>query len=257
MRPNPLKEKLARGEPVFGPFLLELASPGLPQIFARAGADFIVYDMEAGCLDLATIRTQMALCRGLPIAPIVNVPWHDYAHLARPLDCGAMGVMVPVVQTRAEAEAIARITHWPPVGVRGVAFGIAQDDYSTGAIDAQITAGNERTMAIVKIETVKGVEAIDEIISVPGIDVAFVGHMDLSVSLGFPGQYDHPKFAAAVDRVIAACKKHGKTGACLVTTPEAARAWMAKGFRIIIYSTDVIMLSGAFRAGIEAIKRGG
>jgi 2-keto-3-deoxy-L-rhamnonate aldolase RhmA len=256
MRPNPLKEKLARGEPVFGPFVMEMASPGLPQIFARAGADFIVYDMEAGCLDLATIKTQMALCRGLPVVPLVNVPWHDYALLARPLDCGAMGLLVPVVQTRAEAESIARITHYPPVGVRGVAFGIAQDDYSSGGLDVQIPAANERTMTIAKIETVKGVDAIDEIVSVPGIDVAFVGHMDLSVSLGVPGQYEHPKFAAAVDRVIAACKKHGKTGACLVTTPDAARSWMAKGFRLIIYSTDVILLSGAFRAGIDALRAG-
>jgi 2-keto-3-deoxy-L-rhamnonate aldolase RhmA len=254
MRSNPVRDKLARGEPVFGPMIMEFASPGVAQIFAGAGADFIVYDQEAGCLDTAAIKTQMALTRGLDIVPMVNVPWHDYPLLVRPLDCGAMGLMVPVVQTRAEAETIARITHYPPAGIRGAAFGIMHDDYSGTAIDQAIKAADARNLIIAKIETVKGIENIDEIISVPGIDVAFVGHMDLSVSLGEPGRYDTPHFLAAVDRVIAACKRHGKTGACLVTTPDAGRQWLAKGFRFIIYSTDVILIASAFRSGIEALK---
>ncbi len=256
MRSNPVREKLGRGEPVFGPMIMEFASPGVAQIFAGAGADFIVYDQEAGCLDTATIKTQMALTRGLNIAPVVNVAWHDYPLLVRPLDCGAMGLMVPVVQTRAEAETISRITHYPPAGIRGAAFGIMHDDYEGKDIDKAIEIADARNLIIAKIETVKGVENINEIISVPGIDVAFVGHMDLSVSLGQPGRYDTPHFIAAVDRVIAACKRHGKVGACLVTTPEAAKQWMAKGYRFIIYSTDVILIISAFRAGIDAIRRG-
>ena len=255
MRSNPLRDKLARGETVFGPMIMEFASPGVAQIFAGAGADFIVYDQEAGCLDTATIKTQIALTRGLDIVPLVNVAWHDYPLLVRPLDCGAMGVMVPVVQTRAEAETISRITHYPPAGIRGAAFGIMHDDYAGTDIDKAIGIADARNLIIAKIETVKGVENIDEIISVPGIDVAFVGHMDLSVSLGDPGRYDTPLFLAAVNRVIEACKRHGKIGACLVTTPDAARQWMAKGFRFVIYSTDVILIASAFRTGIEAIKR--
>jgi 2-keto-3-deoxy-L-rhamnonate aldolase RhmA len=256
MRSNPVRDKLARGGAVFGPMIMEFTSPGVAQIFAGAGADFIMYDQEAGCLDTATIKTQMALARGLGIAPMVNVAWHDYHLLVRPLDSGAMGLMVPVVQTRAEAEAIARITHYPPVGVRGAAFGIAHDDYAGTDIDRAIPAADARTIIAAKIETVQGVENIDEIMSVPGIDVAFVGHMDLSVSQGAPGRYDTPRFLAAVDRVIEACKRHGKVGACLVTNPDAARQWMAKGYRFIIYSTDVILIATAFRSGIEAIRRG-
>jgi 2-keto-3-deoxy-L-rhamnonate aldolase RhmA len=254
MRSNPLRARLRRDEPVFGPMILELASPGLPQIFANAGADFIMYDQEAGCLDDATIKTQIALTRGLGIVPMVNTAWHDYHLLARPLDCGAMGLLVPVVQTRAEAETIARITHYPPVGTRGAAFGIAHDDYLGTDLDEAIRVADERNLVAVKIETVKGVENIDEIISVPGIDIAFVGHMDLSVSLGEAGRYDTPRFLACVDKVIAAAKRHGKIGACLVTTPDAARQWMAKGFRFIIFSTDVILLSSAFRSSIEGLR---
>ena len=97
-------------------------------------------------------------------------------------------------------------------------------------------------------------ENIEEIISVPGIDIAFVGHMDLSVSLGTPGRYDTPRFLECVDKVIAAARRHSKTGACLVTTPDAARQWMAKGYRFIIFSTDVILLTSAFRAGVEGLR---
>ena len=254
MRGNPLRPRLQNDEPLFGPLILELASPGLPQMFAAAGADFIMYDQEAGCLDDATIKTQIALTRGLGIVPMVNTAWHDYHLLARPLDCGAMGLLVPVVQTRAEAEAIARITHYPPNGVRGAAFGIAHDDYAGTNLDEAIHLADERTLIAVKIETAKGVENVEEIISVPGIDIAFVGHMDLSVSLGMPGRYDTPRFLECVDKVIAAARQHGKTGACLVTTQDDARQWMAKGYRFIIFSTDVILLTSAFRAGIEGLR---
>jgi 2-keto-3-deoxy-L-rhamnonate aldolase RhmA len=255
MRTNPLKAKLAHDEPVFGPMILDLTGPGLPQIFANAGADFIVYDMEAGCLEIGQIKLQCALARGLSVVPIVNIAWHDTAIISRPLDCGAMGLMIPMVQSEAEAEAIARAARYPPSGTRGVAFGIAHDGYSTGVVEEQIKAANERILTIAKIETTKGVEAAEAIMAVPGIDVAFVGHMDLSTSLGIAGQYEHPKFIAAVENVMAACSKHGKHGGCLVTTPTAAKVWLARGFRLIIYSTDVILIGSAFKEGI-AYTRG-
>lgn len=254
MRSNPVRERLLRGETVFGVMVMECVSPGLPQIFAGAGADFIMYDQEAGCLDTAAIKTQAALCRGLGVIPMVNVPWHDYHLLVRPLDSGMMGLMVPVVQTAAEAEAIARITHYPPAGVRGVAFGIAHDDYETADIGRAMHIADARNLIVAKIETAKGVENADAIAAVPGIDVLFVGHMDLSVSLGIPGQYDHPDFVAAHQAVMAACQKHGKAGGCLAATPELARTWMAQGVRFVIYATDVMLLVNGFRAGIAAIK---
>jgi 2-keto-3-deoxy-L-rhamnonate aldolase RhmA len=256
MRSNPLREKLARGEAVFGPMIMEFASPGLPQIIQAAGVDFVVYDQEAGCMDLATVKMQIALTRGLDVVPLVNVPWHDYHLLVQPLDCGAMGLMVPVVQTAAEAEAIARVTHYPPAGVRGAAFGIAHDDYAGTDLPGSIRQADARNLIIAKIETVRGVENIEAIMAVPGIDIAFVGHMDLSVSLGTPGRYDTPEFTAAMARVMAACRAHGKHGACLITAPEAARRWLALGYRFIIYSNDIILFSSALKSGIDALRAG-
>ena len=256
MRPNGMIEKLKRDEPVFGPMIMDLSGPGLPQIVANAGADFVVYDMEAGCLDMGTIKTQLALVRGTGLAPIVNTSWHDYAMLSRPLDSGAMGLMIPVVQTAAEAKEIVRISRYTPRGGRGVAFGIAHDDYSMAPIAERMRLADERTLILPKIETAAGVENIEAIMSVDGIDAAYVGHMDLSVSLGVPGDYAHPKFVAAVDRIIAASRQRGKHISCMAATPEAARAWMAKGVRIILYATDVMLLGGALRAGIEASRAG-
>ncbi|MBV9813476.1 MAG: hypothetical protein JO326_12060, partial [Acetobacteraceae bacterium] len=184
MRHNPVRSRLLAGDTVFGVMVMDGINPGLPQIFANAGADFIVYDQEAGCLDTAAVKTQAALCRGLGIVPLVNTPWHDYHLLVRPLDSGAMGLMIPVVQTREEAEAIVRVTHYPPAGARGVAFGIAHDDYETADVAAALKAVDDRTLIVPKIETQRGVESADAIAGVPGVDVLFVGHMDLSVSLG-------------------------------------------------------------------------
>ncbi|MFO0294029.1 MAG: HpcH/HpaI aldolase family protein [Rhodospirillales bacterium] len=254
MRANVMIDKLRRDEPVFGPMIMDLSGPGLPQIVANAGADFIVYDMEAGCLDMATIKTQLALVRGTGLAPIVNTAWHDYAMLARPLDSGAMGLMVPVVQTPDEAREIVRISRYTPRGGRGVAFGIAHDDYSMAPIAERMRLADARTIIMPKIETALGVENIEAIMAVDGIDAAYVGHMDLSVSLGIPGDYMHPKFAAAVDRIIDACRTRGKHVSCMAANPEAARVWIAKGVRIILYGTDVILLGGALRSGIEASR---
>ena len=254
MRNNPVKAKLDRGEPVFGPMIMEFVSPGLPQIMAGAGADFIMYDMEAGCLDIAALKTQAALARGLPIVPMVNTPWHDYHLNARPLDCGAMGIMVPVVETAEQARSLARIAHYPPRGIRGVAFGIAHDDYSGGASSEAMRAADRRTMVIVKIETVKGVENVEEIMAVPGIDIGFVGHMDLSVSLGIPGNYQDRRFTRALERVVAACEAEGKHAACLVGDVETGAKRLAQGFRFVIYSTDVMLLTNGFRAGVEALR---
>ncbi|MBI1776390.1 MAG: aldolase [Proteobacteria bacterium] len=255
MRNNPVKTKLARGEPVFGPMILDLYGPGLPQIMARAGADFIMYDMEAGCLDIAQLKTQVALTRGLPVVPMVNTPWHDYHLNARPLDCGVMGLMVPVVETVEQARALARIAHYPPKGVRGVAFGIAHDDYSDGASRAAMAAADRRTMVIVKIETTKGLGNVEEIMAVDGIDIGFVGHMDLSVSLGVPGDYKNRRFTQALERVVAACRSEGKQAACLVGDVETGAKRLAQGFRMILYATDVMLLTQGFRTGVDALRK--
>src|SRR5262249_61432713 len=120
-----------------------------------------------------------------------------------------------------------------------------------------MAAANAHTLVIVKLETAKGVANADEILAVPGIDVGFVGHTDLSVSLGIPGAFGDPRFIAARDAVVDACRRHRKAAGCLVPTPEAGLQWMAAGFRMVTYLGDIWLLGQALKSGIDAMRRVG
>ena len=256
MRGNPIKEKLGRGETVFGTMIFEFLSPGLPQILETCGAEFVMYDMEHSGFGIDSIRPQIALCRGLRIVPFVRVPTLSYHFVSSALDCGALGIMMPMVGTGAEAEQLVSWTRYPPSGVRGAAFGLAHDDYEGGDVAEKMTAENQRTLVIAQIETEEGVENVEEIVSVPGVDVAWLGHFDLSVSLGIPAQFDHPRFVAAVKRIVEACRKYDKTAGVLANDVAVGRAWMAEGFRALMYSRDSHLLATSLREGLSALRQG-
>src|SRR5262249_35894204 len=149
--------------------------------------------------------------------PIVRVPSADYHFLARVHDMGARGVMVPMVGTATQAEAIVRACKYPPEGARGAAFGVAHDDFRSGDVATTMVAANRDNLIITQIETAQGVEHVDEIAAVPGIDVLWIGHFDLSLSLGVPGQFDHPRFVEAIDTVVAAASAHSRPLGILVS----------------------------------------
>ena len=256
MRANPVKAKLARGEIAFGTMVFEFATPGLAPILAGAGAEFVILDMEHSGWTFETVKAQIAHAHGAGIVPIVNTAGgmrHD--SIGRSLDLGALGVKIPVVETAEQARMIVAATRYPPRGNRGSAFGVAHTDYLLGDTNAQIAAAEARTIVVVKLETAKGAANADAIMAVPGVDIGFVGHTDLSVSLGRPGDFAHKEFVAARDAVVAACNRHGKTAGCLVGSPESGRAWIAAGFRFVAYLGDIWLLANALREGIDAMKR--
>src|ERR1700688_2630001 len=133
-RDNPGKQALSRGGSARGAMVFEFFSPGLPQICKNAGAEFVLYDMEHTGLGFESLKTQCALCRGLDLVPMARVPRGEYHFIARALDIGAMGVMVPMVGSRDEALRIVACTRYPPQGRRGAAFGFAHDDYQSGEV---------------------------------------------------------------------------------------------------------------------------
>ncbi|MFP6758339.1 MAG: aldolase/citrate lyase family protein [Alphaproteobacteria bacterium] len=257
MRDNPVKAKLAAGERVYGTMIFEFVSPGLATVLANAGADFVMYDMEHSGIDDAEIKRQIAYCRGLDIVPMARPPEKTYASTARLLDLGIMGLMYQMVESREEAEEIASWVRYPPGGVRGAMFGGAHDDYAGGDVAAKMAIADDRTLAIVLIETAKGVENIDEILAVPGIDMAHVGHFDLSLTMGIPGQFEHPDFQAAIDTIIAACNKHGKVAGLLAPDVTWGKDWIDRGFRFVSYSYDIGLLGGALSDGIAALREHG
>jgi 2-keto-3-deoxy-L-rhamnonate aldolase RhmA len=254
-RENAVKRRLAQGELVLGTFVMEFASPGLAQIVAAAGADFVMLDMEHSGWSFETVKQQIAHARGAGLVPIVNPRGgHRFAEHELLLDLGAQGLMVPRVETGAEAAAIVRGTRYPPDGTRGAAFGVAHDGYRADDVATTMRAANAGTLIVVKIETAEGVANVEEIVSVPGIDVALIGHTDLSLSLGHPLQLDHPAFTGALDTVLAACRRHGKTAGCVVGDVATGRARITRGFRLVAYSGDIWLLAGALKAGLEQLR---
>ncbi|MDQ6917395.1 MAG: aldolase/citrate lyase family protein [Pseudomonadota bacterium] len=225
----------------------------MPQIVKNAGADFVLYDMEHTGIGFETLKTQLALCRGLDLVPMVRVPRGEYHFIARALDIGAMGVMVPMVGTAAEAEFHVSCTRYPPQGKRGAAFGFAHDDYQGGDIGDKMAASHARTLLIAQIETGEGLRNVEAIAAVPGIDVLWIGQFDLTNFMGIPGEFGHRDYLAAVDRIVAACAAHGKTAAILATDDAWARDYAAKGFRLMAYGIDQLMLQDALRGGLDII----
>ena len=152
---------------------------------------------------------------------IVRVPSKAYHHIARACDMGAEGVMLPMVASADEAKKILQSMKYYPEGGRGVALQVAHDDYRPGPVPQKLAAANKRTTFFAQIETADGVKNADAIAAVDGVDCLWVGHFDLSVSLGIPGEFDNPKFTKAIDRVIAAAGKHGKALGRLVPDGRA------------------------------------
>lgn len=254
MRPNPVKEALARGETAFGTMVFEFGSPGLPTILENAGAQFVFYDMEHSGFTDADIKNQIALCRGLDLVPLVRPPGTSYQYAARLLDLGAMGLLFQMCETAEQAEEFVSWTRYPPDGRRGAMFGGAHDDYSSQSVPEIIEGAHDRTMVCVLIESERGLANAEEIMAVPGVDVAHLGHGDLSLSLEVPGQIDTPSMQKGIDTILSACETHGKSAACLAGSLEIGKEWLDRGFRMISYSYDIGLMLSALSSGIDELR---
>jgi 2-dehydro-3-deoxyglucarate aldolase/4-hydroxy-2-oxoheptanedioate aldolase len=249
LQPRGLRRRIRAGELILGQMVLELFTPGIGPMLDACDLDFVLFDMEHGRCDITLLAEIIASCRGSRIVPMARVPDASYAPLSRVLDVGALGVMVPRVETKAQAQDIVSQLKYAPEGRRGVAVGIAHDLYRPGDKDA-FARINEEICVILLLETAKAYENLDEILSVPGVDVAWMGHYDLTVSMGIPQQFDHPRLLAAMDALVATCQRYGVAPGFLPPTPESAAHWISKGFRVISLGTD----GGMFMEGIRRFR---
>jgi 2-dehydro-3-deoxyglucarate aldolase/4-hydroxy-2-oxoheptanedioate aldolase len=254
MRDNPVKKKLLAGQPVFGAFGWEFLASGLPQIVKAAGAEFLLMDMEHNGANYDMIKTQAQLCRGIDLVPMARIPTNQYHYISRALDVGCMGVMAPMVGSAEEAAFLVSCTRYPPQGRRGAAFGFAHDDYEGGSVAEKIRIAHERTLVMCLIETAEGIENVERIAAVPGVDVLWLGHFDLTNFLGIPAQFDHPRYVDAIDRMVAAAKKHNKVLACMTADENWSRQYWAKGFRLFAVGVDAMLLQGALRSGFKTLN---
>jgi 2-keto-3-deoxy-L-rhamnonate aldolase RhmA len=237
-----------------GHFIVEFATPGIGQILKAAGCDFALFDTEHSGFGFETIKSALRYMQAADLPTIVRVPSKEYHHIARAADMGAEGVMLPMVNDAAEARGILDCLKYVPDGRRGVALQIAHDRYLPGPVLDKLAAANRRTVLFAQIETREGVGNADAIAALPGVDCLWVGHFDLSASLGIPGQFDHRDFTDAIATVTGAARKHGKALGRLVPTVADGVALYRGGFDFICYSGDVWALYNAVRAGVAEIR---
>ena len=249
-----LKEMAGTRRAKFGTLLIEFASPGIGHILKAGGAQFVFLDMEHSGFGFDTVKQLVRYMEAAELPAIVRPPSRHYHHIARALDMGAEGILLPMVGTAEEAARIVAHAKYPPLGHRGVALGVAHDRYAPGAPVTKMRTANRRVAVFAIVETRQGIENVEGIAATEGLDGIWIGHFDLSTSLGIPGQFDHPDLIAAEDRVARACAKQKKSFGCLVMNVERGIDTYHAGYDMICYSGDVWLLQETLRQGIDDLK---
>jgi len=253
---NSFRQRVRDGELLLGQLFLEFFTPGIGAMLDSCGLDFVIFDMEHGRCDIGMLEMLIASCRGSGIVPMARVPDLNFAPLSRILDIGARGVMVPRVETRQQTEEIVRQLKYAPEGRRGVALGIAHDLYRPAGAEFFAKA-NQDNLVIIQVETARAFENLEEIISVPGVDVAWIGHYDLTVSMGIPAQFDHPQLIDAMNELVRTCRKYGVAPGFLPPNQESAAHWIAEGYRMISLGSDIsVFLDGIRRFKTHVTQEG-
>jgi len=246
MKRNRFREVLQSGQVPLGHMIWEFGTRGIAKILESTGIDFVLVDMEHTGFDTERIADLMAWFKATEIAPFVRVPQGLYHFLARTMDAGALGVMVANVETPEQARAIVNAVKYAPLGNRGVGLGGAHTDYLAPDPLAYFRESNENTTVICQIESAKGLANSEAIAAVNGVDVLWVGHFDLTQSMGIPAQFNNPVFIDALRNVAQAARKHGKAAGMQPGDFEQARLWMSLGYNAISWRTDV----AAYRAAV-------
>lgn len=250
-----IKERLRRGEPSIGSWLT-LAHVSIAEVLATSGYEWVVVDTEHSAIDVSETLVLFAAIENRGAVPLVRLAGIDPVQCKAVLDSGAAGVVVPMVNTRAEAEIAVEMSKYPPQGKRGV--GLARAQGYGDRFDEYVDQSNHDTLLIVQIEHRTGVENIEAILEVPGIDGTFIGPYDLSMSLGIPGQISHPLVAEAKREVRDATLARGLSAGIHIVHPRSAieecESAIREGYTFIALGTDMQFLREAARNLLTAVQ---
>ena len=247
MRLSELKNSILSRRVSVGTWI-SIGHPDVTEMLAHQGFDWLLFDLEHGPLTIDSLQRLLQSMNGSRAAALVRTPPGEPSLAGRVLDCGADGVVFPMVEDRSQAQAAVGACRYPPLGSRGMGprraagYGRIETEY--------LRSANDRTVVAIQIETGGGVERIDEILSVPGIDAALLGLGDLSASLGCHLDFTAPRVVAAVETVLAACRRHRVLpGMAYAHDAAAARGYVAQGFRLVgVGSDDAFLMDGSRRA---------
>ena len=255
MQPNPVLSLFRKGRPALGTWATLVHHPKFMRLLAATGLDFVILEMEHTDFSISDVSAQALVARASGLAPIVRPPGLTKPHdLTRPLDAGAMGLLLPCVDTPEQLAAALSVTKYHPKGERILNFRGAHTDYRRLADPAeQIALLNAETMTIAMIESRDGLEALPEICAVDGLDAIMIGPDDLSQALGVPGLMKHERMEAARERVIEVCDEHDVPWGFSCADADTARHWMERGMRWVPLSNDANILFSAYADMVGAL----
>ncbi|MEZ5826536.1 MAG: aldolase/citrate lyase family protein [Geminicoccaceae bacterium] len=251
-----LKALTREGNLKLGHYVGEFVTPGIGYMLKEAGCAYCFLDMEHSGMSFDTLARVLRYMEAADLPCMVRVPSHAYDHIARALDLGAEGIVIPMLGTAKEAKSVIRSMKYTPRGARGVAPGLGNDLYRMRPVLDMFADSNDQTVFIALIETAAGIENVDKIAALDEVDCLWVGHFDLTCSMGIPGSFDDIRFIDAMARVNKAGKKNGKALGRLVGNTDEGVTLADQGWDFICYSGDVWLYQTALRQGLDAIRDG-
>lgn len=254
MKNKTLKEKLRANQLTIGSWIT-MGHPAVPEILSTAGFDWLTIDIEHNLIDASMVHTLISTIQSKDIAALVRVSKNDEVIIKHVMDAGADGVIVPMVNNKADAIKAVEYTKYPPVGKRGVGLSRAQV-YGT-AFEEYKEWLNSYAVIIAQIEHIEGVNNIEEIITTSGIDGIIIGPYDLSASLGFPGEYDRAEVKEAIKKIEKGCKEHNFPMGYHVVPPniESVNVKIEEGYKFIAFSTDFLFLGETARLLMNKVNK--
>ena len=239
---NAVKQALKAGKVQLGAGFWQLRSPEIARIYAAAGLHWAFVDMEHGGFDLESVQDICRVANLAGLCPLVRVGDLQYSLTARALDCGAQGIVFPRVESPELLETAISWTKFPPLGMRGFGLNTMSVNYEPLTMVEILTRINQNTMVVVQIETQLAIDRREELLSVPGIDAVMIGPADLSISLGVPGEFEHPKLIAAMEAIRDTCIAKGIAPGTQTRSLKVAKFWKDRGMRFLGCSNETSML---------------
>jgi len=252
---NPAKDLLSKGGIAIGIGVRAVRGVEIARVMKTAGFDWLFIDLEHGPTSVETAYAISVAALDAGIAPLVRVPAGELALATRCLDGGALGVVMPHVDTPEEARAIVDAFRFAPLGHRSIAGGYPQFGFAAVPPDQVVTEINDATLVVAMLETPRAIENAEKIAAVPGIDALLIGTNDLCLEIGIPGKLDHERVVAAIDAVTAACHKHRKwPGLGGIYTKDLLKRYIGLGMRLILAGNDLGLLLGAAREQADFVR---
>ncbi|MDR2886515.1 MAG: aldolase [Bacteroidales bacterium] len=246
------REKLLKGEPVYGPFM-KTGDAAFVECAGHAGFDFCILDMEHGPVDFFNLQNLIRGAEAAGILPVVRTYDSSETAISKALDIGAKGVQVPQIQSAEEAREVIKAARYFPKGERGVCRFVRAANYSSTPRNEYFESANE-ALVILQVEGKQVVNHLDDILAVEGLDILFVGPYDLSQSLGVPGQVSHPVVVDTIKKITERAKEAGVVLGVFCDTFEAAALWRSAGIQYLSWSVDVGIFTDACKAIVEKLK---